>query len=102
MLAASFGLEVVEEETSKDVERLSSVGEAAGVVALEVRGVVFLFEDGFPQKDESPGDGEAAGRLPNLPSATEGIPSFPGGHAIHEAMLGRLKEVLVTTFASGL
>jgi hypothetical protein len=48
MLAASFGPEVVEEEASKDVKRLSSVGKAAGVVALEVRGVVFLFEDSFP------------------------------------------------------
>jgi hypothetical protein len=26
---------------------------------MEVRGVVFLFEDGFPEKDEGLGDGEA-------------------------------------------
>ncbi len=102
MLAASFGPEVVEQEASKDVERLSSVGEAADVVALEVRGVVFLFEDSFPQKDERPSDGEAAGRLPDLPSATEGIPCLLGGRAIHEAMLGRLREVLVIAFACGL
>jgi hypothetical protein len=102
MLAASFGPEVVEEEASEDVERLSSLGEAAGVVALEVRGVVFLFEDSFPQKDERPGDGKAVGRLPDLPSATEGIPCLPGGRAIHEAMLGRLREVLVTAFTGGM
>jgi len=101
MLAASFEPEVVEEEASKDVERLSSVGKAAGVVALEVRGIIFLFEDSFPQKVERSGDGEVAGRLPDLPSATEGIPCLPSGHAIHEAMLGRLREVLVTAFAGG-
>jgi hypothetical protein len=102
MLAASFGPEVVEEKASEDVKQLSSTREAADVVALEVRGVVFLFEDIFPQKDERPGDGEAVGRLPNIPSAMENIPCFLGGRAIHEAMLGRLREVLVTAFASGL
>jgi len=29
---------------------LPSIGEAARVVVLEVRGVVFLFEDGFPSR----------------------------------------------------
>ncbi len=88
MLAASFGPEVIEKEASEDVERLSPVREAAGVVALEVQGVVLLFEDSFPQKDEGPGDGEAVGRLPFIPSATENIPGLLGGRAIHEAMLG--------------
>ncbi len=102
MFAASFGPEVVEEEGSEDVERLSPVREATGVVALEVRGVVLLFEDSFPHKDERPGDGEAVGRLPFIPSATESIPRLLGGRAIHEAMLGRLRKVLVATFAGGL
>jgi len=102
MLAASLEPEVVEEKASEDVKRLSFVREAAGVVALEVRGVVFLFKDSFPQKDVKPGDGEATGRLPDLPSAMESIPSLPGERAIHKAVLGRLREVLVTTFAGGL
>jgi hypothetical protein len=102
MLTASFGPKVVEEEGSEDVERLSPVREAAGVVALEVRGVVLLFEDSFPQEDERPGDGEAVGRLPFIPSVTESIPRLLGGRAIHEAMLGRLRKVLVATFAGGL
>ncbi len=102
MLAASFGPEVVEEKAFEDVKRLSSVREAAGVVVLEVRGVVFLFEDSFPQKDERPGDEEATGRLPDLPSATESIPCLLGERAIHEAMLGRLREILVTAFTGGL
>jgi hypothetical protein len=102
MLAASFGPKVVEEKASEDVKWLSSVREAAGVVALQVQGVVFLFEDSLPQKDERPGDGEAIGRLPFIPSATESIPSLLGGRAIHEAMLGRLREAQVTAFAGGL
>jgi hypothetical protein len=52
VFAASFGPEVVKEKASEDVERLSSVRVAASVVALKVRGVVLLFEDSFPQKDE--------------------------------------------------
>jgi hypothetical protein len=48
MLAASFGPEVVEKEASEDVERLLPIREAAGVVTLEVRGVVLLFKNSFP------------------------------------------------------
>ncbi len=70
------------------------------MVALEVRGVIFLFEDSFPEKDEGPCDGEAVGRLPLLPSATESIPSLLGRGAIHKAVLGGLRESLVATFAS--
>ncbi len=102
MLVASFGPEVVEEKASEDVKRLSSVRVATSVVALKVRGVVLLFEDNFPQKDEGPGDGEVVGRLPFILGATKSTPSLPGGGAIHEAMLGRLREVLIATFACGL
>jgi hypothetical protein len=48
MLAASFGPEVVEQEPPEDVERLSPIGEAARVIAVEVWGVIFLFEHGLP------------------------------------------------------
>ncbi len=85
MLAASFGPEVVEEKGSENVKQLPPVREATRVVSLEVRGVVFLFEDSFPEKDEGPGDGEAVGGLPFLPRATKGIPGLLGGGAIHEA-----------------
>ncbi len=53
--AASFRPEEVKEEASEDVERLTSIGETAHVVALEVRGAIFLFEDRFFQEDERPG-----------------------------------------------
>ncbi len=102
MLAASFGAEVVEEKTSENVKRLPSIGEAARVVSLKVRGVIFPFKDGFPEKDEGPGDGEAVGRLAFIPSVTEGIPSLLSGGALHEAVLSGLRETLVVTFASGL
>jgi len=102
MLAASFGPKVVEEKASENVKRLSSVGEAARVVLLKVRGVVILFNDGFPEKDEGPGDGEAVGRLPFLPSAMESIPGLLSGGALQEAVPSRLWETLVATFTSGL
>ncbi len=99
---ASLGPEVVEEKAPEDVERLAAVGEAARVIALEVRGIVFFFENSFPEKDEGPGDGEAVGRPPLIPSATEGVPGLLGRGAIHEAVLRRLRDVLVATFAGGL
>jgi hypothetical protein len=100
--SASLGPEVVEEKTTEDVERLPVVGETACVIALEARGVVFFFEDRFPEKDEGPGDGDAVGRPPFVPGATEGVPGPLGGGAIHEAMLCRLRGVLVAAFAGGL
>jgi hypothetical protein len=72
------------------------------VVSLKVRGVVFLFEDGFPEQDEGPGDGDAIGSLSHFLSATEGVPGVLSGVAVEEAVLGRLGETLVTTFAGGL
>ncbi len=101
MPAASFGPEVVEKKASEYVERLTSVGEAVSVVALEVQGVVLLFEDRFPKKDEGPGDGEVVGRLPFGPDTTESIPRFAGGGAFHKAVLGRFGEVLIASFAGG-
>jgi hypothetical protein len=102
MPAASFGPKVVKKKASEDVERLSPIRVAASVVILEVRGVVLLFEDSFPHKDERPGDGEAVGRLPFSPGATESVPSLSGGGAFHKAVLGRLREVLIATFAGSL
>jgi len=72
------------------------------VVALKVQRVVFLFENGFLEKDERPSDGEAVGRLPFTPNAEEGILGLLVGSVIHDAVLGRLRGPLVTTFAGGL
>jgi len=81
---------------------LPFIGEIAYVVSLEVQGVIFFFEDGFPEQDEGPGDGDAIGSLPHFPSATKGIPGVLNGGAVKEAVLGRLGETLVTAFAGGL
>jgi hypothetical protein len=43
--SASFGPKVIEEQILENVERLPSVGEAARVVGVEVRGVVLLLKD---------------------------------------------------------
>jgi hypothetical protein len=45
MLLASFELEKVENETSKNVKRLSSVGKTTRVVALNVEGFVLSFQN---------------------------------------------------------
>ncbi len=98
MLAASFGPEVVEQKAPEDIERLSSIGEAARVIAVEVQGVVFLFEHDLPQENERPGDVEAVWRLPFAPHAEEGVPGLLNRDAFHEAMLGGLRESLIATF----
>jgi hypothetical protein len=101
VFATSLGPEVVEEETPEDVEGLTAVGETARVIVVKVRGVVIFFEDGFPKEDEGPGDVEAVGRLPFVPNTMEGLPSLASMGAIHEAVLGRFRESLVTALASG-
>jgi hypothetical protein len=45
VFATSLGPEIVEQEAPEDVEGLTSIGEVARVVAVEVRGVIFFFED---------------------------------------------------------
>ncbi|CAM6002850.1 unnamed protein product [Sphagnum balticum] len=100
MLATSFRPEVVKKEAPKDVKRLSSIGEAARVIAVEVWGVVFLFKHGLPQENKGPGDVEAVWRLPFAPHAEEGVPGLSNRDAFHEAMLGKLWKSLIITFAS--
>ncbi len=100
-LAASLGPEVVEQEAPEDVKGLTKVGEAACVIAVKVQGVVIFFEDIFPKEDKGPGDVEAVGRLPFVPNTVEGLPSLSSRGAVHEAVLGRFRESLVTALASG-
>jgi hypothetical protein len=71
------------------------------MIAVEVRGVILRFEDGFPQEDEGPGDAEAVSSAPFVPNAEEGIPSLSSQVAFHEAMLGGFRESLVTGLAGG-
>jgi hypothetical protein len=101
VIAASLGLEVVNQEAPEDVKGLAAVGEAARVIAMEVRGVVVLFEDGFSKEDERPSDVEAIGRPPFVPYSVEGFPSLLSQSAIHETVLGGLRESLITSLAIG-
>jgi hypothetical protein len=101
VIATSLRPEVVNQEAPKDVKGLAAVGEAARVIAMEVRGVVIFFEDGFSEEDEGPGDVEAIGRSPFVPNSVEGFPSLLSWSAIHETVLGGLRGSLVTTLASG-
>jgi hypothetical protein len=101
VIATSLRPEVVNQEAPEDVKGLAAVGEAACVIAVEVRGVVILFEDGFSEKDEGPGDVEAIWRSPFVPNSVEGFPSLLSQSAIHETVLGRLRGSLVAALASG-
>jgi hypothetical protein len=101
MFTTSLGPEIVEHEAPEDVEGLMSISEAARVVVVEVRGVIFFFEDGLPKENERPGDVEVVGRPPFVPNAEESIPSLLSRGAFHEIVLGGLRESLVATLASG-
>jgi hypothetical protein len=101
VFATSLRPEVVNQEAPEDVKGLAAVGEAARVIAVEVRGVVVLFEDGLSEKDERPGDVEAIRRSPFVPNSAEGFPGLLSRSAIHETVLGGLRGSLVAALASG-
>ncbi len=90
VFATSLRLEIVEQEAPEDVKGLTSVGEAARVVAVEVRGVIFFLEDGLPKENERLGDVEAVGHPPFVPNAEESIPSLLSRGAFHETMVSGL------------
>jgi len=101
VFATSLGPEIVEQEALEDVKGLAPIGEAACVVAMEVRGVIFFLKDGLPKEDKRPGDVEAVGRPPFVPNAEESFPSMLSRGAFHEAVLGELREPLVTALVGG-
>ncbi|CAK9857536.1 unnamed protein product [Sphagnum jensenii] len=101
MFATSFRPEIVEQKAPEDVEGLSSIGEAAHMIAMKVWGVVFLFKYGFPRENERPGDVGAVGRFPFAPNTEEGIPSLLSRGAFHETVLNGLQESLVAALAGG-
>jgi hypothetical protein len=79
VFATSLELEIVEQEALEDVEGLMAVSEAARMIAVQVRGIVINFEDGFPKEDERPVDVEAIGRPPFVPNTEKGLPSLSTG-----------------------
>ncbi len=102
MPPASFGPEVVVEEAPEDVERLSSVGEPARVVTMDVQGIILFLKHSLAKENEGPGDGEVVGRLPFFPDVKEGFPHQLSGRAVQEAMLGGFRAALIAAFVESL
>jgi hypothetical protein len=87
MFSASLRPKEVEDEATKDVKRLSNIGEAPEMVSLDPGGVIFSLEDGFTQHDEWPGESDVIGRTPFLPDIIEGLPSPFGEGTFEKTML---------------
>jgi hypothetical protein len=94
-----FRPEMVENETSKDVEGLSGVGETVGVVREKSGGVIFEFQGGFSKKHKRPGGREVAVGFPFDPNALVGFPGDLSPGAFEEAMLWGLFGARTTHLA---
>ncbi len=79
MHSTSFSPKSVNNKTTKNVQRLPKVGEAAGVVRQEPGGVVLSLHRRFAQENERPSYVQIMRRVPFRPDPFE---SFPGalGH----------------------
>ncbi len=97
--STSFGLEVVKNEATEDVEWLFEVGETTGVVGKESRGIIFPLPDSFAEERERPGEGEASGSFPFLPDPLVGFPHMLGHGAFQQAVLGGFFDSRVANFA---
>ncbi|CAK9881388.1 unnamed protein product [Sphagnum jensenii] len=60
----SFRPEVVQNETTKNVQWLPGVSETPGVVGKEPRRVVVVFDGRFAEENKGPGDCNVVRRLP--------------------------------------
>jgi hypothetical protein len=65
---------MVEDESTKDVERLPGVRKSAGVVREEAKGIVFEFHGGLAKEHKRPGGREVAMNFPFVPDALESLP----------------------------
>ncbi len=101
VLSAPFGREIVEQETTKNVQRLSKIGEASRMVHEESERVILSLDDGFPQEHERPGGDDVIGRLPFSPNSFIGFPSALRHGAFEQAMDGRFNLPGVADFALG-
>ncbi len=71
---APFRPEMVEDEGTKDVERLLGVRKSAGVVREEAGGIVLEFHGGLAKEQKGPGGREVAVNFPFVPDAFESLP----------------------------
>jgi hypothetical protein len=101
MFPASLRPKEVEDETAKDVKRLSNVGEASYMVPLDPRGVIFSLKNSFTQHDEWPGKSDVIGHSPFLPYVIEGLPSPFGEGTFEEIVLSGFNGLLCANLARG-
>ncbi|CAM6034215.1 unnamed protein product [Sphagnum compactum] len=76
VLSAPFRPDKVEDEAPEDVEWLAGISEAARVVRELARRIIFVFQDGFTDENEGPGDLKISVGFPFGPNT---LISFPGG-----------------------
>jgi hypothetical protein len=95
---ASLSPDVVQDEASKDVQGLSWVGEAVGVVSEVSRRVVLFFKDRFPKEDKGPIDVELHRSFPVVPYFLVSFPSLERPVAFEQAVFRGLLHVAVTDF----
>jgi hypothetical protein len=84
---ASLGPDMIKNEAPEDVDRLSWVSEATGVIGEMPRGVILSFEDGLSEEDERPGDVELLRSFPLFPYFLVRFPSFKRPGAFEQAVL---------------
>jgi hypothetical protein len=99
--SASFGLEMVEDEASENVERLSEISEATSVIGEESGGIVLAFPNGFAKEHERPGESETGGRFPFFPYFLVGVPRALGHRTVQQTVLGRFIRSGVANFTLG-
>jgi hypothetical protein len=101
VLPASLRPKEIEDETAKDVKRLSDVEKAPYTVPLDPRGVIFFFENGFTQHDEWLGESDIIECSPFLPDVIEGLPSLFGEGTLEKTMLKGFGGLLCANLACG-
>ncbi|CAK9882729.1 unnamed protein product [Sphagnum jensenii] len=97
--SASFRPEVIEDKAMEDVEWLSKVSEAAGVVRKEPRRVILVPHGSFSKKHKRPGRDETSGSFPFVPYSFVNVPRALGHGALEKAMLGKFLGARITNFA---
>ncbi len=101
MLSASLWTKEIEDEATKDVKRLSDVGEAPYMVPLDLERVIFSLEDDFTQHDKWPWESDVIGRSPFMPDVIEGLPSPFGEGTLEKIVLKGFGGLLHANLACG-
>jgi hypothetical protein len=101
MLSTSLRPKEVEDEATKDVKRLSDIGETLDMVSLDPGGVIFSLEYDFTQHDKQPGESDIIGHTPFLPDVIEGLPSLFGERTFKKTMLKGFRGLLRANLARG-